>query len=182
MRRLLALIVLTACLLLAPATAAFADAEVEIGDAGLNPTRVTVDVREPIVWTNATDADVSLAGENPAWESGPIAPGATFSIEITQAGTYSYGSDDGSLTGQIVVGEGEAADEEATEEADPITEVDDEDERMPETGIDATVPGALSVMLIVFGSGLLYVTPKRRSEEHTSELQSQSNLVCRLLL
>src|SRR2546430_9084187 len=26
------------------------------------------------------------------------------------------------------------------------------------------------------------VTPGRRSEEHTSELQSQSNLVCRLLL
>src|SRR2546430_7434690 len=25
-------------------------------------------------------------------------------------------------------------------------------------------------------------TPRRRSEEHTSELQSQSNLVCRLLL
>src|SRR2546427_6288000 len=25
-------------------------------------------------------------------------------------------------------------------------------------------------------------TPERRSEEHTSELQSQSNLVCRLLL
>src|SRR2546427_1305612 len=26
------------------------------------------------------------------------------------------------------------------------------------------------------------ITPQRRSEEHTSELQSQSNLVCRLLL
>src|SRR2546430_9654381 len=28
----------------------------------------------------------------------------------------------------------------------------------------------------------LYMTPVSRSEEHTSELQSQSNLVCRLLL
>src|SRR2546430_12004850 len=27
-----------------------------------------------------------------------------------------------------------------------------------------------------------YMTPNARSEEHTSELQSQSNLVCRLLL
>src|SRR5688572_30938525 len=27
-----------------------------------------------------------------------------------------------------------------------------------------------------------YSEPRRRSEEHTSELQSQSNLVCRLLL
>src|SRR2546430_5504402 len=30
--------------------------------------------------------------------------------------------------------------------------------------------------------GRLAWTPVRRSEEHTSELQSQSNLVCRLLL
>src|SRR2546427_4108889 len=29
---------------------------------------------------------------------------------------------------------------------------------------------------------MLRMTPPRRSEEHTSELQSQSNLVCRLLL
>src|SRR5688572_32357316 len=28
----------------------------------------------------------------------------------------------------------------------------------------------------------LMLTPKARSEEHTSELQSQSNIVCRLLL
>src|SRR2546430_11884146 len=31
-------------------------------------------------------------------------------------------------------------------------------------------------------AGLEQVLPARRSEEHTSELQSQSNLVCRLLL
>src|SRR5205085_11788815 len=35
-----------------------------------------------------------------------------------------------------------------------------------------------AVTSAAFGSGL----PPRRSEEHTSELQSQSNLVCRLLL
>src|SRR2546430_10154110 len=33
-----------------------------------------------------------------------------------------------------------------------------------------------------FGSFSLHFRPPRRSEEHTSELQSQSNLVCRLLL
>src|SRR5688572_31811174 len=32
------------------------------------------------------------------------------------------------------------------------------------------------------GTGLVHVRRKNRSEEHTSELQSQSNLVCRLLL
>src|SRR2546430_7832605 len=30
--------------------------------------------------------------------------------------------------------------------------------------------------------GIFRADPQRRSEEHTSELQSQSNLVCRLLL
>src|SRR2546430_10385712 len=32
------------------------------------------------------------------------------------------------------------------------------------------------------GEQILLEPPRRRSEEHTSELQSQSNLVCRLLL
>src|SRR2546430_9727107 len=30
--------------------------------------------------------------------------------------------------------------------------------------------------------GFMRISPRERSEEHTSELQSQSNLVCRLLL
>src|SRR2546430_11299397 len=34
----------------------------------------------------------------------------------------------------------------------------------------------------VFAAGRKRYSPRRRSEEHTSELQSQSNLVCRLLL
>src|SRR2546430_9272884 len=34
----------------------------------------------------------------------------------------------------------------------------------------------------LFGVGCKNVDPSERSEEHTSELQSQSNLVCRLLL
>ena len=171
MRRLLTLAALTACLVFAPATAAFADAEVEIGDGGFDPETVEVDVREPIVWTNTTDGDVSLAGEDPVWESGPIAPGETFSIEITQAGTYEYGSEDGSLMGEIVVGGGDAAAEEPTEGGDPfdeaeeddaVEEVDPEDEAgLPETGLDATLPAVLSVLLIVIGGGLLYVTPKR---------------------
>src|SRR2546427_3966539 len=42
---------------------------------------------------------------------------------------------------------------------------------------------AYSVMMgRVSGSQLARIRPALRSEEHTSELQSQSNLVCRLLL
>src|SRR5256712_2119665 len=41
-----------------------------------------------------------------------------------------------------------------------------------------TVPGAVRVTLWTRGAG----EPWKRSEEHTSELQSRSDLVCRLLL
>src|SRR2546430_6590454 len=47
-----------------------------------------------------------------------------------------------------------------------------------------TPDGGLSVLLIDDEAGLrrAVVNFLKRSEEHTSELQSQSNLVCRLLL
>src|SRR2546430_12131027 len=45
---------------------------------------------------------------------------------------------------------------------------------------DATVDNARDVLGEILDSGLRFVG--FRSEEHTSELQSQSNLVCRLLL
>src|SRR2546427_9055914 len=47
-----------------------------------------------------------------------------------------------------------------------------------------TVDGQpISASLFDFGLTFFHTaTPKSRSEEHTSELQSQSNLVCRLLL
>src|SRR2546427_2396748 len=38
------------------------------------------------------------------------------------------------------------------------------------------------VGMVVDGLGFTYMPEQWRSEEHTSELQSQSNLVCRLLL
>src|SRR2546430_7616198 len=43
-------------------------------------------------------------------------------------------------------------------------------------------PGALAILLAALASGKLVLGLFTRSEEHTSELQSQSNLVCRLLL
>src|SRR3989475_6465181 len=46
-------------------------------------------------------------------------------------------------------------------------------------------PAATIAQVEIFGPVLVsmtFRTPAERSEEHTSELQSQSNLVCRLLL
>src|SRR5688572_32165143 len=42
--------------------------------------------------------------------------------------------------------------------------------------------GALAASLSAFPDAPVRITLSERSEEHTSELQSQSNLVCRLLL
>src|SRR5205085_4092796 len=54
-------------------------------------------------------------------------------------------------------------------------------ERGGRVGDTAAVPGGAGP-LRVDGRRLCCGTPRGRSEEHTSELQSQSNLVCRLLL
>src|SRR2546430_10424691 len=47
---------------------------------------------------------------------------------------------------------------------------------------DQTKPSALATAFFASGFDALMETNWSRSEEHTSELQSQSNLVCRLLL
>src|SRR2546427_7133039 len=45
-----------------------------------------------------------------------------------------------------------------------------------------TLPGVVLLGLGAIAGAVIYRDLSRRSEEHTSELQSQSNLVCRLLL
>lgn len=170
MRRLTTVFALSAAILLALSGIAFADAEVTIGDDGLDPQSVEVDIRESIVWTNASDAAVSLVGKEPGWVSGRIEPGATFSIKITQKGTYEYSSEDGSLEGEIVVAGGDPVDEKAPEDKpdDPVKEGDKGDQKggaqkrdaepLAETGINATLPAGLSVLLIALGAGLLLGT------------------------
>src|SRR5256886_8699478 len=55
------------------------------------------------------------------------------------------------------------------------------------TGFSQNIPAAAVFLFISGATNTLYYVSmisvtQRRSEEHTSELQSQSNLVCRLLL
>src|SRR2546427_8500818 len=54
--------------------------------------------------------------------------------------------------------------------------------RSIESWFDVQVEGALSAGVSLASATLETVANDMRSEEHTSELQSQSNLVCRLLL
>src|SRR2546430_13654141 len=54
----------------------------------------------------------------------------------------------------------------------------------PQEDFEASVYGSLRFRYATSGpvSQVVITTARTRSEEHTSELQSQSNLVCRLLL
>src|SRR5205085_11410826 len=56
------------------------------------------------------------------------------------------------------------------------------DHRIIERGLRQPFAGALGALLHRGGEQQAIAIVDRRSEEHTSELQSQSNLVCRLLL
>src|SRR2546430_4098454 len=47
---------------------------------------------------------------------------------------------------------------------------------------DVRIVGSLDELLSIPEMRLVVIATPNRSEEHTSELQSQSNLVCRLLL
>ncbi len=173
MPRLTALVALTAALLFSFSGIAFATAEVTIGDDGLDPETVEADIRESIVWTNASDEDVSLVGRSPAWQSGAIQPGGTFAIKITEKGTYEYASEDGSLEGEIVVGGGDAVGGGDDEEDDAVKERDNgtngrqgngqgRSDDLPQTGIDVTLPAALSLLLIALGAALLLATRQPR--------------------
>ncbi len=187
MRRLPTLVALSAAFFMAFSGVAFADAEVTITDDGFDPQTVKADIRETIVWTNATDADVSLRVNDPKVESGPIQPGATFSVKITKKGIYTYQTSDGSLKGRIVVGQvnagggggdtdgdggngdGGRGDGNGNVKAkDKDVKIDRDAEALPRTGVDVTVPGLLSLLLVALGAGLLLVTqPPRRTRRLT---------------
>src|SRR5690606_41997955 len=48
--------------------------------------------------------------------------------------------------------------------------------------LPSQIIGGLSLVLLAIACIALYAMQLKRSEEHTSELQSRENLVCRLLL
>src|SRR5690606_40809758 len=61
-----------------------------------------------------------------------------------------------------------------------ITHIDAAGEAALAAGCDGI--SAINTILCVMGVDLETLRPQPRSEEHTSELQSRENLVCRLLL
>src|SRR5207302_7893236 len=65
-------------------------------------------------------------------------------------------------------------------EGDPVA--DGEGQGVGEALLTAVADGLADVLVDGFGDGVAAPRPPPRSEEHTSELQSRENLVCRRLL
>jgi plastocyanin len=57
---------------------------------GLNPANIRVYVGTIVVWTNHDSVPRSIVANNGAFNSGPIAPGASYSYTAGSVGTFDY--------------------------------------------------------------------------------------------
>lgn len=54
------------------------------------PGKLTVHVGDTLIWTNTGQANHTVTANNGGFDSGNLAPGATFSFTFTKPGTYGY--------------------------------------------------------------------------------------------
>ena len=72
------------------APAASAPAAVKIAGFAFGPASLTIAPGQTITWTNGDAVAHTVTSDDKAWDSGTIAPGASFSVTVTQPGTYAY--------------------------------------------------------------------------------------------
>jgi plastocyanin len=65
-------------------------AAVKIAGFAFGPASVTVAAGQTVTWTNADRVPHTVTADGGAWNSGPLAPGASFSFTPTRPGTYAY--------------------------------------------------------------------------------------------
>lgn len=88
-----------------PANAA-QQATVTIGDSFYSPQEVTIIVGSTVLWTNTGTLTHTSTSDTNLWNSGPIAPGASYQSPVfTVVGVYNYhsASPDLQMTGKIIV-------------------------------------------------------------------------------
>jgi plastocyanin len=61
-----------------------------IANFAFSPATLTVKIGTKVVWTNHDTVTHTVTADKGAFNSGPLAPGSTFSFPFTKAGTYSY--------------------------------------------------------------------------------------------
>jgi plastocyanin len=73
-----------------PSAPAGARVDVRIAGFAFGPAMIQVAPGAPVTWTNADAAPHTTTGEDGAWDSGTLAPGASFSVTFSTPGTYEY--------------------------------------------------------------------------------------------
>jgi plastocyanin len=73
-----------------PAPEAAAAAQVGLRDNAFEPRTVTVPAGTTVQWTNRGQRPHTVTSDAGAWDSGSVAPGASYSYKFTQPGTYPY--------------------------------------------------------------------------------------------
>ena len=95
------LISIAACFLLGHALA-IPQQPIDIIDFAFQPPAAQEEINSPITWTNQGAATHTVTFDSVSIDSGPIAPGQTFSISLPTAGHYTYHcSIHSSMTGAI---------------------------------------------------------------------------------
>jgi plastocyanin len=73
----------------APAAPAPASA-IKIAGFAFGPANLTVARGQAITWTNGDAVAHTITSDAKVWDSGPVGPGADFSVTLTEPGTYTY--------------------------------------------------------------------------------------------
>jgi plastocyanin len=85
--------------------AAAKTAHVKIVDFAFKPATLHVAKGTRVVWTNTGGVAHTTTANGGAWDSGTLAPGATFARTFRKAGTFKYHcAIHSSMTGKIIVG------------------------------------------------------------------------------
>jgi plastocyanin len=79
-------------------------------DNRFEPQTISVQPGTTVRWTNAGTHNHTVTAQNQSWDSGDIAPGATYSATFQRPGTYHfYCRHHDGMQGSIVVGRGDSA-------------------------------------------------------------------------
>lgn len=127
------------------AVPAFA-ATVRLTDSGFEPAELTIAPGETVVWTNATEQRQTIVGTDGSWDSGPLGPGETFSVQLRQPGTIGFRTEGGTAQGTVRV---------AAAASTAQTTVDPAEPALPRTGLPVLSLAALGALLVA--GGVLFV-------------------------
>jgi plastocyanin len=150
-------------------------AAVTIVDFAFQPASLEVPAGSTVTWTNSGAATHTVTADNGAFDSGRLAPGASFSQTFDTAGTFTYHCEiHAQMVGTIVVIEASSTQASAPAQATEQPTADKQDTspktvKMPNTGVGTmalagrTTLFALFTGLAAVGLGASAVLIRRRA-------------------